>query len=196
MAKGKRGDTVGSKQFTVDTFMMQEQKELEEMASMNLDEAAYIGLDSPLNEAQEKYCQLRAQGFTQTKAARIAWPNCNHPGKYGHNVEKKIKVRERILEIRKERSEISDSVDAEEQMRKYHDIYQLCMETGKVALAMKALERIDVLAGFIVSKSEHVNRSTVNPAAANPNSEESVNDALSKFDSILKSHGERPKHQN
>jgi hypothetical protein len=151
------------------------------------------GYDAPLNDQQERYCQLRAEGFTKTKAAKIAWPNDKHPGKYGHVVERKLKIRERIAQLKDERKELSDNLSLEEQIRHYQDIYQLCKEAGKAALALKALERLDMLAGYDIKRSETLRRTTTDNPLDN---EDPVQEAVKKFSNILGTHGERPRHQS
>jgi hypothetical protein len=179
--------------FSLSTMALNEQDELIELAGISTDEAAYVGYDSPLNEAQERYCQLRAQGFTKTKAAAVTWPNMKHPGQYAYLIEKKLVVKERIIELKDERKEISDNIDLTEQIRKYHDIYTLCMAHGKVALAMKALERLDALAGFDIKRSENTKITKTSPLN---DGEAASQEDLKKFSDILSTHGERPKHQH
>jgi len=106
-----------------------------------------------LSPAMEIYCEQRASGKTKTMAARMAYPNSNYPGKQGHGLEKDPRIIRRIEELKEDRAE-TYGLDVQEQIRKYHEIYQLCMSKGQAAGAIKALERLDAIGGFEVKKSE------------------------------------------
>lgn len=100
-----------------------------------------------LTEQEEMYAQARAKGHTKTDAAKIAYPDGKYSRQIGYDTEKRERVIARIAELKAERAEAS-GLDLEEQLRRYNEIYLQCMREGKVAMAMKALERIDSLGGF------------------------------------------------
>lgn len=105
-----------------------------------------------LTEKQERYCQLRAQGYTKTKAASIAY-DTKWPDRMGHDTERDPKVKERIRVLKEEREE-AYGLDVDEQVRKYHELYLMAVENGNINAALKALERIDAVGGFETKKSE------------------------------------------
>lgn len=171
----------------------QEIEEARREALAETDPAELEGYDTPLNDEQERYCQLRADGFTKTRASKVAYPNGKFPGQYGHIIEKKLKIRERILELKQERIEVSDAISLEEQIRTYQDMYQMCVSTGKLALALKALERLDMLAGYDIKRSESLKKTQdLNKPLDNG---DELDSAIKRFSTILGTHGERPKHQ-
>jgi hypothetical protein len=178
----------GGKQYTWEKEIADFSKESEPLYENEMD-----GYDVPLTDAQERYCQLRAEGFTKTKAAKIAYPDTKHPGKYGHIVERLLKIRERIIQLKDERKEVSENLSLEEQIRNYQDIHQMCLAANKPALAMKALERLDMLLGYDIKRSES-RRIVDKPLNALDNGDE-LDAAFKKFSTILGTHGTRPKHQ-
>ena len=98
-------------------------------------------------EKEETYAQMRAQGHTKTKSAKIAYPECNHYRQQGYEAELRERVKDRIRELKEERAE-SAGLDVHEQVRRYNEIYLESMASGKTGAAMKALERIDAIGGF------------------------------------------------
>lgn len=115
----------------------------------------FVYPEGDLSEAMELYCQHRASGKTKTNAARLAYPQSKYPNKHSHLLEKDPRVLARINELKLERAEVY-GLDQTEQIRKYHEIYNIAMENKQLATAMKALERIDAIGGFEVKRSESV----------------------------------------
>jgi hypothetical protein len=108
----------------------------------------YNHTDDDLNEAEELYAQLRAQGYTKTEAAKNAWPKQLYPKQYGHLAEKnRQRIQDRIQELKEERAEES-GLDVQEQIRRYNDLYRALKLEGKWSQAAKILERLDAIGGF------------------------------------------------
>lgn len=138
-----------------------------------------------LTDKQEHYCQLRSQGMTKSKAATIAFDG-EYSGRVGWIYEQRYEhVRERIKDLKEERAEVT-GISGEEQVRKYHDIYMEALSAGKYELAMKALERIDVLCGLESAKQAvvtHKGNSLSGPSTGNPLHD--VQQDLERFSGIL-----------
>lgn len=141
--------------------------------------------DGHLTDKMEHYAQLRANGYTKTKAASIAF-DTRFPGHRGWETENLPKVASRIKQLKDERAE-AFGLSQEEQVRKYHEIYQEAMQLGKHATAMKALERIDAIGGFEVKKSMSLSLKA-NQGASLKNDEGNIEDDLKRFSGILTDH--------
>ena len=103
--------------------------------------------EEDLNEAEEYYAQLRAQGYTKTEAAKGAWPTQSCPKQYAWKAELRPRVAKRIQELKEERAEEA-GLDVLEQVRRYTELYRLLKAQGKYASAAKMLERLDAIGGF------------------------------------------------
>lgn len=150
-------------------------------------------LHRDLTDKQERYCQLRAQGFTKTKAASIAFEGSGRKDAHlGWQAEQNPRVKDRIRELQEERAE-AFGLTPEEQIRKYHEIYQEAVSTGKYALAIKVLERLDAIGGFVTSKSESTTKKIdLTKGGALKDGDGDIKGDIDKFSTILGSHGEKP----
>lgn len=138
-----------------------------------------------LTDKMEHYCQLRANGFNKTKAASAAY-DTNNPGKVGPELEQKEKIKARIQQLKEERMEIA-GVTIDEQLRKYHDIYQMATLEGNLKLAMEVLGKIDALSGFDVKRSE-VTRKDAGDSLKDKGGD--VSKDLERFPSLLGKHSD------
>ncbi len=134
-----------------------------------------------LSLAMEIYCQQRAMGKTKTRSVLVAYPKSKHPAKHGHLLEKDLRVKNRIRELKDEREEVYN-LDKAEQIRKYHEVYEMAIAMGKLPVAVKALERIDAIGGFEVKKSENVR---INKTDAFGLDGDNFEQAKKKFSGIL-----------
>lgn len=104
-----------------------------------------------LTEQEELYCQHRADGRTKTNAAKLAYPSSDRPSQQGHKTELKEKIQVRIRELKAERAE-AYGLDAEEQIRRYNELYFMALDQGQLAVARSMLERLDAIGGFDAPK--------------------------------------------
>lgn len=143
-----------------------------------------------LTDKQERYCQLRASGYTKTEAARYAFET-QYPGALGWQTEQLPKVVERIAELKIERIE-TYGLDHQEQVRKYHEIMNMAIAKGNLQTALKAMERLDAIGGFETKKSEVTRIIKQDPSEILKDPDGDVQGDLEKFKTILESHGKRP----
>lgn len=120
--------------------------------------------EGEISLAMEQYCTLRASGRTKTEACKAAYPASTYPGKMGHDLEKDPRIINRIKELKEERAE-TYGLDVHEQIRKYHELYNMAVKNNQVATATKILQCIDDIGGFVVKKSETIKTSKEGLAA-------------------------------
>jgi hypothetical protein len=135
--------------------------------------------DKPLTDNQELYAQMRAAGHTKSDAASKAF-DTNNPRQVGYATEKKAHVRARIQELKEERAEAA-GIDSDEQLRRYNDMYREARRQGKDALALKIMERIDLLCGFESPKKSERKITSVEVLKG-----EDISEDIRKFSGVLK----------
>lgn len=139
-----------------------------------------------LTEKEEHYCQLRSSGYNKTDAADIAYET-KYPNRLGWTTEQKDKIKDRIRELKEERAECF-GLDADEQVRRYNELYFMALREKKLGLAKEMLQRLDVIGGFEApKKSESV---VTRKGDALKNVQGDVKKDLNKFSKILGTHVE------
>jgi hypothetical protein len=142
-------------------------------------------LREELTQKEELYCQLRAQGYTKTKAAMKAYPDTKYPAQAGYEAEQREIVQKRIANLKLERAEMAD-LDIHEQLRRYNELYIMAVDRGQLETARKMLERIDAIGGFDAPKrSESL---VIKRGDSLKSKEEDISGDLEKFSGILGKH--------
>lgn len=137
-----------------------------------------------LTDKEERYAQLRAQGYTKTDAHRLAYPDAQPhcAGPSAAQVERREIVLKRIQQLREEQNEVY-GLDVKEQIRRYNQLYMMALEKGQLGLAKQMLERIDAIGGF-----DAPNRSVVTKITKGESFKDTDNNVkkdLEKFTRIL-----------
>lgn len=141
--------------------------------------------DHKLSDKEEHYAQLRASGYTQTKACQIAYDTA-HPDKMGNQIEQRDRVKRRIRELKEELAEIS-GITFEGQAAKYHELYLEARANGDIKNAIAILQRIDTLAGLDVKRSVVEKKST---GESLKDKDGDTSKDLDKFSTLLGKHSE------
>ncbi len=143
------------------------------------------GADGHLTDKMEHYAQLRASGFSKSKAASVAFET-KFPAHRGWETEILPKVALRIRQLKEERAE-AFGLSQEEQVRKYHEIYQDAMIKGSLNTAMKALEHIDAIGGFEIKRSVNLSLKA-NQGLTIKDADGDIQADLKRFSNVLTSH--------
>lgn len=100
-----------------------------------------------VTRGQERYCELRAQGFNQTQSYRMAFPDNKYPAQDASKMEGLPYIQERIAQIKYERANILHLTNPEEALARWNDIYAYAKEIGDVDKMIKAQSHIDEICG-------------------------------------------------
>jgi hypothetical protein len=142
-------------------------------------------LREELTQKEELYCQLRAQGYTKTKAAMKAYPDQKYPAQAGYEAELRPVVQKRIQALKTERAEVA-GLDVDEQLRRYNELYLLALDKGQLETARKMLERIDAIGGFDAPKrSESI---SIRKGESLKDAEGDISGDITRFSTILGDH--------
>ena len=145
-----------------------------------------------LTPQMEEYARLRAMGLTKAEAARRSYnTQGENASKLGWEVEEKQKVKDRIYELKMQRMD-AFKLDAEEQIRKYHDLYQMALEKEDTRTAMAILERIDKIGGFEAAKKTE----SVSTKKVLVGDDEDISKVVDKFSGVLNKHSDSPKTEH
>lgn len=147
-------------------------------------------MEKELTEAQELFAQKVASGYTQTKAAMLAFPDNQNPRQQGCNTARKDHVKNRIIELKRERAEVA-SLDIQEQIRRYNELYFMALEKNNLGLAKQMLERIDSIGGFDAPTKSVSLKGTLEDSTKALKGEDLEKD-LKKFSNIIGKHHETP----
>lgn len=100
-----------------------------------------------LTEAQEYYCKLRAEGFSQTQSYKRAYPKDTHPAQNAYHMEQKPSIQERIGHLRKERASAAKLISPEESLARWNFMYITCAQNNDIKGMMDAQRQIDKING-------------------------------------------------
>ena len=110
----------------------------------------YVDADNntrQLNDQQEYFCKLMADGRNQTDAARLAYPNDSRPSERGYELNQKPHIKERVELLKHERAYAAKAVDPQESLIRWNEIYMNAMEKGDIKVAIEAQKQIDKING-------------------------------------------------
>lgn len=110
------------------------------------------------NDQQEKYAQMRAEGFSRDRAVAEAYPDSNpeYRRQRGYELDKKPLVEMRIRQLKEDRAESARLVDPNESLVRWNELYLQASLKGNIRVMMEAQKQIDKINGadsaFAVAK--------------------------------------------